>query len=318
MSEWMGRKLLERYARLPVAGVLETLEDNEETVVEEQKKTTEELLVERGRTHGEYADHARCTQTIMRAVQAEKNWDTLPDIIRETLHMWAHKIGRIATGNPYLHDHYADVNGYSTLVVQRTVDGVGLKPEYVRATPAPQYSWRTTERVGEVSRTTEYSAPPVENSNTAITLSNDDIGRLFVTRGHDVVMVKTRDKGDVSKLDRFVVDMCNKGGTTYSVDADGRLGRVDDSGGDLVVRLPDRIALKTSSEKAPPIALDNSSANRRFVTRGGDTVTCDGRTKSGNHLFVVYRNNGERYSVYPDGTFIGKHSPSWRDLVRML
>lgn len=82
-------------------------------------KTTEELLIERGKTHGEYSDHARCTQNIMRAMQSEKNWERLSDIQKESLHMFAHKMGRIATGNPDIHDHWDDIAGYAKLVSDR-------------------------------------------------------------------------------------------------------------------------------------------------------------------------------------------------------
>jgi hypothetical protein len=82
-------------------------------------KTTEELLIERGKTHGEYTDHARCTQNIMRAIQSEMNWERLSDIQKESLHMFAHKIGRIATGNPDIHDHWDDIAGYAKLVSDR-------------------------------------------------------------------------------------------------------------------------------------------------------------------------------------------------------
>lgn len=82
-------------------------------------KTTEELLAERAKTHGEYTDHARCTQNIMRAMQSEKNWNSLSDIQKESLHMFAHKMGRIATGNPDIHDHWDDIAGYAKLVSDR-------------------------------------------------------------------------------------------------------------------------------------------------------------------------------------------------------
>ena len=81
--------------------------------------TTEQLLAERGKTHGEYTDHARCTQNIMRAMQSEKNWDSLSDVQKESLHMFAHKMGRIATGNPDIHDHWDDIAGYAKLVSDR-------------------------------------------------------------------------------------------------------------------------------------------------------------------------------------------------------
>jgi hypothetical protein len=36
--------------------------------------------------------------------------------MREALHMIAHKMGRIATGNPNIKDHWADIAGYATLI----------------------------------------------------------------------------------------------------------------------------------------------------------------------------------------------------------
>lgn len=81
--------------------------------------TTEELLAERGKTHGEYAEHARCTQSILRVLQAERGYPALSDMQKETLHMIAHKMGRIVTGNPDLADHYDDIAGYAKLISQR-------------------------------------------------------------------------------------------------------------------------------------------------------------------------------------------------------
>jgi hypothetical protein len=80
---------------------------------------TEELLAERQKTHGEYAEHARCTQTILRALQAERGYSALSDMQKETLHMIAHKMGRIVTGNPDIADHYDDIAGYAKLISQR-------------------------------------------------------------------------------------------------------------------------------------------------------------------------------------------------------
>ena len=82
-------------------------------------KTTEQILAERQSTHGEYTDHARCTQRIMDALMAEKNWDILSDAQKESLHMFAHKMGRIMVGNPDVNDHWDDIAGYATLVSKR-------------------------------------------------------------------------------------------------------------------------------------------------------------------------------------------------------
>lgn len=81
--------------------------------------TTDDLLKIKATTHGEYTEHARCTQRIMRALMAERNWDKLTNIQLESLHMFAHKMGRIVTGDPNVHDHWADIAGYARLVEQR-------------------------------------------------------------------------------------------------------------------------------------------------------------------------------------------------------
>lgn len=80
---------------------------------------TEDLLEVRKSTHGEYSEHARCTQRIMRALMAERNWPNLTNIQLESLHMFAHKMGRIVTGDPNVHDHWDDIAGYAVLVSQR-------------------------------------------------------------------------------------------------------------------------------------------------------------------------------------------------------
>jgi hypothetical protein len=81
--------------------------------------STAALLAERGKTHGDYGDHARVTQALKRLMEAEKNWAVLTDCQRETLHMIAHKIGRILTGDPNHKDHYDDIAGYSRLISDR-------------------------------------------------------------------------------------------------------------------------------------------------------------------------------------------------------
>jgi hypothetical protein len=91
-------------------------------------RSTEELLQERQKTHGDYSEHARCTQSIMRALMRERNWDLLPDIMKESLHMFAHKAGRIVTGDPYIPDHWDDTCGYAKLVSQKLADGTCQRP----------------------------------------------------------------------------------------------------------------------------------------------------------------------------------------------
>lgn len=81
--------------------------------------STTALLAERGKTHGDYSEHAIITQDLKRIMQmTNKYWDLQPTQ-RETLEMIAHKIGRILAGNPDFKDHWDDIAGYARLVAER-------------------------------------------------------------------------------------------------------------------------------------------------------------------------------------------------------
>ncbi len=122
--------------------------------------TTEQLLAERQKTHGEYTDHARCTQNILRAMQAEKNWNGLSDIQKESLHMFAHKMGRIATGNPNIHDHWDDIAGYAKLVSDRIPKQNPFADLFVNARSGDDTEKKAMESYvrGEIQAKAEYPA----------------------------------------------------------------------------------------------------------------------------------------------------------------
>lgn len=110
---------------------------------------TNKLLDERKKTHGEYSEHARCTQSIMRVLMQERNWDSLSDIQRESLHMFAHKMGRVVTGNPDIHDHWDDIAGYAKLVSDR-----------IPKAPAPSHLSPAQETMRrDMAGRTEHPAP---------------------------------------------------------------------------------------------------------------------------------------------------------------
>lgn len=88
------------------------------------------VLDERGRTHGDFTDHARITQRLKDVVRMElincgkdpKGADmgaSLTPTQQEAIDMILHKIGRIIAGNPNVKDHWLDLAGYSTLVADR-------------------------------------------------------------------------------------------------------------------------------------------------------------------------------------------------------
>jgi hypothetical protein len=80
---------------------------------------TDALLAERGKTHGDYTDHAAITQATKDLWRNHPGWARLNACQRETLEMNAHKVGRILAGDPNIPDHWDDIAGYSRLVSQR-------------------------------------------------------------------------------------------------------------------------------------------------------------------------------------------------------
>jgi len=76
-------------------------------------------LTERGKRYGDFAEHARITQSIKDAMIISPNWATLAPDQKEALEMVAHKIGRILNGDPNYHDSWHDIVGYAKLVADR-------------------------------------------------------------------------------------------------------------------------------------------------------------------------------------------------------
>ena len=78
-----------------------------------------EAVTQRPSTHGDFSDNAAISQQLQAVMTASKNWDGLTVVQREALQMYAHKIGRILSGDPDEPDHWVDMGGYSRLVVDR-------------------------------------------------------------------------------------------------------------------------------------------------------------------------------------------------------
>lgn len=79
----------------------------------------DKTLAQRGEVYGRFVDHAAISQSIKRAMRAAPGWQELPDDMRESLEMLAHKVARILNGNPDYVDSWHDVSGYATLVEKR-------------------------------------------------------------------------------------------------------------------------------------------------------------------------------------------------------
>lgn len=93
--------------------------DSVETPVENKDKqmSTQDILNERQKTHGNFSDHADITQYLKSVL--EKNPDLTKKLSvtqRESIEMIFHKIGRILAGNPNYKDHWDDIQGYAKLI----------------------------------------------------------------------------------------------------------------------------------------------------------------------------------------------------------
>ena len=77
-----------------------------------------EILAERGKTHGDFKDHAKTAQRLKFTLREQsKDWQIdFSYTQQEALEMICHKIARIVAGDPNFADHWRDIAGYSTLV----------------------------------------------------------------------------------------------------------------------------------------------------------------------------------------------------------
>lgn len=92
------------------------------------------LLSERGRTHGDFAVHARVTTRLKDVIMDEiadsirRGQQPLTLVQRESLDMICHKIGRTIAGDPGFQDHWDDIAGYARLVSQRCAATASTAP----------------------------------------------------------------------------------------------------------------------------------------------------------------------------------------------
>lgn len=81
----------------------------------------EALTAERGKTHGNFSDHARISGRLKQTIYlelAERSKRGQPALNHqqvEALDMIAHKIGRIIAGDPSFQDHWDDIGGYANI-----------------------------------------------------------------------------------------------------------------------------------------------------------------------------------------------------------
>lgn len=79
-----------------------------------KNKTTEAILKERGKTHGDFADNAKVSQELKFIIRTNLGVSELTYVQREALDMICLKVSRILS-NPNVKDHWDDIAGYATL-----------------------------------------------------------------------------------------------------------------------------------------------------------------------------------------------------------
>jgi hypothetical protein len=79
----------------------------------------DELLDDRGKTHGDWSENARIAQATKELWRKEEGWKRLSAGQREALEMIAGKVARVLCGDLNFVDHWADIAGYAELVVKQ-------------------------------------------------------------------------------------------------------------------------------------------------------------------------------------------------------
>lgn len=80
--------------------------------------TIKEVLLERGKIYGKFADRALIAQELKRSMRVFPGWQRLDVSQREALDMIQHKISRILNGDPKYVDSWVDIEGYAHLVTE--------------------------------------------------------------------------------------------------------------------------------------------------------------------------------------------------------
>lgn len=73
------------------------------------------LLVEREKTHGDFANNAAISQELKKIIHAPTVLRNFSDVQSEALDMIALKLSRILSGQANFKDHWDDIAGYAKL-----------------------------------------------------------------------------------------------------------------------------------------------------------------------------------------------------------
>jgi hypothetical protein len=104
----------------------------------------EQILEERGNNYGEFSNHAALSQTLKNTIMQHyfivhggDQATPLPAFMVEAISMIAHKLARIANGNPFYDDSWKDISGYAELAVKGIAQLEAAKASKAKETVAP-------------------------------------------------------------------------------------------------------------------------------------------------------------------------------------
>ena len=95
--------------------LLNDLAPSLDSVPNQLKGTTMDIINERATTHGLYKHTAAWSQSIKDMFRGSPNWQHMNDGQKEALEMIAVKLARLLNGNPQFPDHWNDIAGYGKL-----------------------------------------------------------------------------------------------------------------------------------------------------------------------------------------------------------
>lgn len=76
---------------------------------------TNDLLQDRGKTHGSWEENASTSQRLKDVMRTSKGWQNCSPEQQEALDLICTKLSRILSGSPNFKDHWDDIAGYATL-----------------------------------------------------------------------------------------------------------------------------------------------------------------------------------------------------------
>lgn len=77
--------------------------------------SVDDTIKDRDTRYGGFENVSNTTVDLKETMRRSKNWDLLPNFMRESLDMIVHKIARILNGDPNYKDNWHDIQGYAKL-----------------------------------------------------------------------------------------------------------------------------------------------------------------------------------------------------------